>query len=190
MAPVHVGVGHDDDLVVAGIVDVEALPHTSAYGTDHSLYLGVGEDLVHVGLLDVEDFAAQGQYRLEVPVTALLGRAARRVALDDVQLAPRRVLGRTVGELAGQRRALQIPLADRVAHLPRRLARPRGLQGLVDDRPRLARPLLQELGQIPVRVALDEALDLGVPELGLGLPLELRLTQLDGYNGRQSLPNV
>src|SRR5918997_7230434 len=125
VAPVHVGVGHDDDLVVAGLRDVEGLPHPRAYSADHGLYLDVGEDLVYVGLLDVEDLAPQGQYRLEVPLPTLLRATTGRVALDDVQLAARRVLGRTIRQLAGQRRALQVALADGVAHLPRGLARPR-----------------------------------------------------------------
>ena len=58
-------------------------------------------------LLDVEDLAAQGQDGLEVPVAALLGRAAGAVALDDVQLALGRVALGAVGQLAGQGHALQ-----------------------------------------------------------------------------------
>src|SRR5215208_284209 len=190
MTPVHVGVGHDDDLVVAGLPYVEGLPHSGAYGADHGLYLDVGEDLVDVGLLDVEDLAPQGQYRLEVPLPALLRATTGRVALDDVQLAPRRVFRREIRQLARQRRALQIPLADSVSHLPRGLARPRGLQRLVDDRLRLGGTLLEELGEEAVRGALHEALDLGVPELGLGLSLELRVPHLDRDDGREPLPYV
>src|SRR5215204_1101353 len=92
VAPINVSVGHDDDLVVARLPDVEGLPHPGAYSADHGLYLDVGEDLVDVGLLDVEDLASQRQYRLEVSLPALLGTTARRVALDDVQLAPCRIL--------------------------------------------------------------------------------------------------
>src|SRR5829696_1304071 len=102
MAPIDVCVGHDDDLVVAGLLDVEGLPHTCAYGGDHGLYLDVGEDLIHVGLLDVEDLAPQRQYGLKVPLPSLLGAAPRRITLDDVELAPGRVLGSTIGELARQ----------------------------------------------------------------------------------------
>src|SRR5215217_7327451 len=190
MASVHVGVGHDDDLVVAGLRDVEGLSHPGPYSADHGLYLDVGEDLVNVGLLDVEDLASQGQYSLEVPLPALLCATTSRVALDDVQLAPRRILGRTIRQLAGERRALEVALADGVAHLPRGLPRPRGLQRLVDDRLRLGRPLLEELGEKAVRGALHEAFDLGVPELGLGLPLELRIPQLDRDDCREPLPDV
>src|SRR5215210_5767229 len=190
MASVHVGVGHDHDLVVAGLLDVEGLPHAGAYSGDHGLYLGVGEDLVHVGLLDVENLAPQRQYGLEIPLPPLLGAAARRVALDDVELAPGRVPGRAIGELAWQRRALQVALADLLPHRPGREPRPRGLQRLVDDRLGLTRVLLQELGQVTVGHALDETLDLRVPELGLCLSLELGLLQLDRDDRGQTFPDV
>src|SRR5829696_3686143 len=190
VASVHVGVGHDHDLVVARLVYVEGLPHPGAYGGDHSLYLDVGEDLVHVGLLDVEDLAPQRQNGLEVPLPPLLGGPARRVALDDVELAPCRVLGRAIGELAWQRRALQVALADLLPHGPGREPRPRGLQRLVDDGLGLTGTLLQELGQVTVGRALDETFDLCVPELGLGLPLELRLGELDRDDRGQAFPDV
>src|SRR5918998_5668724 len=190
VAAVDVGVGHQHYLIVPALRHVEGLPHAGADGADHGLYLDVGEDLVHVGLLDVEDLAAQRQDGLEISLPALLARTARRVALDDVQLAPGRVLGRAVCQLARQRRALQVALADRIPHLARRLTGPRRLQGLVDDRLRLGRMLLQELGQELVRGALDEALDLGVPQLGLGLALELRLAELHRDDGREPLADV
>src|SRR5918997_1517563 len=190
VAAVAVGVGHQHDLVVPALRHVEGLPHAGADGADHGLYLDVGEDLVHVGLLDVEDLAAQRQDGLEISLPALLGQTPRRVALDDVQLAPGRVLGGAVCQLARQRRALQVALADRVPHLARRLTGPRRLQGLVDDRLRLGRMLLQELGQELVSGALDEALDLGVPQLGLGLALELRLAELHRDDGREPLADV
>src|SRR5215210_1809532 len=93
MTSVHVGVGHDHDLVVAGLLDVEGLPHAGADGGDHGLYLDVGEDLVHVGLLDVEDLAPQRQYRLKIPLPPLLGTSPRRIAFDNVEFAPGWVLG-------------------------------------------------------------------------------------------------
>src|SRR5215208_5061730 len=164
MTSVHVGIGHNDDLVVPGLVEIEALPHTGPYRAYQGLYLGVGEDLVDVGLLHVEDLAAQRQYGLEVSVPPAFGRSACRVALDDVELAPGRVPGRAIGELARQRRALQVALADLLPHRPGRESRPRGLQCLVDDRLGLTRTLLQDLGQVTV---------------GHGLPLELGLLQLD-----------
>ena len=95
MVAVDVGVGHQHDLVVAQLVEVELLVDAGAERGDDRLDLGVGQHLVDAGLLDVEDLAADRQDRLDPRVAALLGRAAGRVALDDEDLA---LLG--VGRLA------------------------------------------------------------------------------------------
>jgi hypothetical protein len=73
----------------------------------------------------------QRQDRLELAVAPLLGRAAGGVALDDVQLAQRRILLLAVGQLAGQAQPVQDALAaGHLARLARRLAGPRGLDDL------------------------------------------------------------
>src|SRR6202008_1628815 len=86
---VDVGVGHDDELVVAELVELEpvlAFADARADGGDQRADLVVGENLDQSGLLDVEDLALDRQDRLEHAVAALLGRAAGRVALDDEEL--------------------------------------------------------------------------------------------------------
>ena len=101
MAAVHVGVAHDDDAVVAQLGDVEVVrAHPGPEGGDDVADLLRGERLVEARLLDVQDLAPQRQDRLEGPVAALLGRAAGRVALDEVELAPLGVPLLAFGELA------------------------------------------------------------------------------------------
>ena len=57
-----------------------------------------------------------------------------------------RVADGAVGQLAWQRRALEQAFATReVASLAGRVARPRRVDGLLDDLPRLGRVLLEEL---------------------------------------------
>ena len=89
---VHVRVGHDDQAVVAQLVDIEIGADAGAQGRDQRGDLLAGDEAVKTRLLDVEHLAAQGQDGLELAVAALLGRTACRIALDDVQLAQRRVL--------------------------------------------------------------------------------------------------
>ena len=188
---VDVGVGHDDDLVVARLLDVELVADAGADGADHREDLVVGEHLVDARLLDVDDLAAQRQDRLERAVARLLGGAAGRVALHEVDLAERRVLDGAVGQLAGQRAALEQALAAReVARLARGAARPRRVDRLLDDLPRLGGVLLEELGQLLVDRRLDQAADLGVAQLGLGLALELRVLELDRDERREALAHV
>ena len=92
VAAVDVRIGHDDDAVVAQLLDLEVVAaHAGAdAGAEHGDQGGdlLGRDqLVEARLLDVEHLAAQRQDRLVLAVTALLGRAAGGVTLDDEQLA-------------------------------------------------------------------------------------------------------
>ena len=93
---VDVGIGHEHDLVVPGLVGVEVLADAGAERRDHGLHLVVAEGPVEARLLDVEDLAAQRQDRLRLGVAALDGRTAGRVALDDEDLGERRVFARAV----------------------------------------------------------------------------------------------
>ena len=108
---VDVGVGHQHDLVVAQLVEVELLVDAGAERGDDRLDLGVGQHLVDAGLLDVEDLAADREDRLDARVPALPGRAAGRVALDDEDLALLGVGRLAVRQLAGQAAAAEQPLA-------------------------------------------------------------------------------
>ena len=122
--PVHVGVRHQDHLVVAQLLEVELLADAGADRRDQRLDLLVREHLVDAVLLDVDDLAAQRQHGLRVAVARLLAAAAGRVALHDEELRQRRVLDGAVGELARQRRVLERRLAPRqVARLARSVAR-------------------------------------------------------------------
>ncbi len=68
---IDVGVSHQNDLVVPGLLDVELVTDTGPDRCDQRLDLVVLEDLVDPALLDVEDLAPQGKNRLGVPVSPL-----------------------------------------------------------------------------------------------------------------------
>ena len=108
---VDVGVRHQDDLVIAELLDVEVLVDPGAEGRDQRLDLLVLQDLVDPRLLDVQDLAADREDRLVLRVAAGLGRAAGGVTLDDEDLALGGVVRLAVGQLARQRRRLQQALA-------------------------------------------------------------------------------
>ncbi len=137
MRAVDVGVGHDDDLVVAQLVGVELVAaDAGAERGDQRADLLAREHLVEARALDVEDLAAQRQHRLEFAVAALLGGAAGRVALDDEQFGLGRIALLAVGELAGQRGDVERALAaGQLARLAGGLARGGGLDHLADDDP-------------------------------------------------------
>src|SRR5438034_9435880 len=108
MATVDIGVGHDDDAVIARLRRLEILAaDAGAERLDQGADLGRGQHLVEAGALDIQDLALQWQDRLEAAVAALLRRAPGAVALDDEEFAQRRVALLAVGELAGQVRDVE-----------------------------------------------------------------------------------
>ena len=158
---------------------------------DDRLDLFVVQRLVEARLLHVEDLALEREHGLEVAVARLLGAAAGRVALDEVDLGHRRVAVAAVGELAGQRAALERVLPAReFLRLARRLAAARGADALLDDLLRDRRILLEVLRERGDHEAVDDALDFAVAELGLGLALELRLLDLHADHCGEAFADV
>ena len=86
MGAVDVGVGHENDLAVAGRLYVEGASGAGPDHLDNGRALGVAQHVRLRGLLHIEDFVADGQQRLELGVAGVLGGAQRRIALDDEQL--------------------------------------------------------------------------------------------------------
>ena len=150
---VDVGVGHDDDAVVAQFVGVEvvaahALADTRAERGDQRQDLVAGQQLLVTRTLDIQDLAAQRQDRLELAIAALLGRAPGGVTLDDVDFAKGRIFFLTVSQLARQAHAVQHALAP--GHLPglaRRFAGSRCIDDLAADDLGVDRVLQQIVGK-------------------------------------------
>ncbi len=150
----------------------------------------VVEDLVELGLLAVDQLAAERQDCLVTAVATLLGGAAGGIALDDIQLGQGGVALGAVRELARQPAAGERALADGLARLARGLAGAGGVEALVDDPAGNGGVFLQEEFEFLADDLLDDAVDLRVGELGLGLALEARLRQLDGDDRDQALAHV
>src|SRR6185369_14842875 len=98
---VDVRVGHDDDAVVAKLLDVEVFgADAAAKRRNHRLDLVAAQHLVEARFLDVQNLALERQDRLETAVPTLLRGAAGGLALDNVKLASRRIALLTISKLA------------------------------------------------------------------------------------------
>src|SRR5690606_12417617 len=100
---IDIGVGHDDDAVVAELLEVLFDPYAAAQCRDECGDLLGLKHLVEAGALDVQDLSAKGKDRLELALPALLGGTTGGLALDDVDLAELGVLFLAVAELARKR---------------------------------------------------------------------------------------
>jgi len=88
MRPVDIGVSHDNDFTVPQIGNIEIFSSdTGSESGNHGSDFLVGEDFIQPCLFDIEDLTTEGQDGLEFTVTALFGRTAGRVTLDDVYFA-------------------------------------------------------------------------------------------------------
>ena len=134
MRAVHVGVGHDDNLVVARLREVELFLDARPDRCDDRPDFLVVQHLVEARLFHVDDLAAQGQNGLEVALASLLGRTAGRVALHEIDLAERRVGEGAVGQLAGEVGYVERRLLAReITGFARRFTGPCRRHRLVDD---------------------------------------------------------
>ena len=176
---VHVGIGHDDDLVVAQVLFAIGRGSAAAKGLDEVGELLVAGELVLRRRSDVEDLAAQRQHGLRFPVARLLGGTAGRVTLDDEQFGAILLRGRAIGELAGKAQLADGRLARDVLFL----AALDALLGAIDDEVQqpvsLGRMTRQPMIEMIAHRVLDNAHGLHRGELVLGLALKLRLADED-----------
>ena len=192
MRPVDVGVGHDDDAVIAQLVDVVfVLAEAGSQRRDERDDFLRADQLLEPGALDIEDLAAERKDRLELAVASLLGGPSRRIALDQIQLAQRGIALLAVGELAWQAHAVQHALAARkFARLARCFAGTRGIDDLAADDSRIGGIFEQELVELAADHVLNDRLHFGRHELVLGLRRELGLRHLDRQHAGQALAHI
>ena len=193
---IDVGIGHDDDLVVAQFLVVRLLAvfakaKSYAQSLDDVVYLLVLECLVPHYTFNVEDLTADGQDGLEMTVTSLLGTAARRVTLDDEEFAVCCISVGAVGQFAGQTTASHGRLALYVLACLACSYTCCGCQNhLVHDDFRLVGVLLQVVAESFAYGLLDCTSHFAVAKLCLGLAFELGLCHLHADNGCQTFAEV
>ena len=149
--------------MVAQLVGVELLaPDAGAQRRDQVHDRLAGQHLVEAGALDVQDLAAQRQHRLVGAVAALLGAAAGAVAFDDEDFALGGIAFLAIGQLAGQRRAVQRALAaGQFARLAGGFARGGGFHHLAHDGPGFGRMLLEPGAQLVDQRAFHDGAHFG-----------------------------
>ena len=172
---VDIGVGHDDDPLVAQRLLAVMRSGAGAERQDDVRQLLVGAHLVGRRAGDVEDLAAQRQDRLGLAVARLLGRAAGAVALDEEDLGAGGAVAGAIGELAGQPQFARRRLARQLALLPPPLALLGALGDAIQQHPRGRRIAAEPMVEMVLDGTLDEPRRLGGGEPLLGLALKLRI---------------
>src|SRR5690606_31313388 len=192
MRTVNVGVRHDDDVVVAQLVDIEFIAADTATerGNQRADLLG-RQHAVEPGLLNVKDLTLERQDGLGLAVAALLRRTARRVTFHNVEFRQGRVSLLAVGELAGQAGDVQRALA--AGHLPSLACSFTGagsIDHLAHHRLGLVGPLQQIIAEELVHFLFDRCLHFRGNQLVLRLGGKLGIGYLDRDDRCQSFSSI
>ena len=199
MGSVDVGIGHDDDPAVAQFLNIETAfavflgrgnADAGADRGDERLNFCVLEDLIEAGLLDIDNFALDRQNGLESAIAPLLGRAAGRVAFDDVEFGEGWIALRAVCELSGKSATGEGALADCLTRFASGFAGPCGHEALLDDAFAYIRVLVEVQHQSLVTDRANDSIHLGRDELHFRLGFETRIGMLHAHNGGEAFEYI
>ena len=176
MGTVHISISHDDNLVVAELLDFEFRTDTRTDGVHQVLdFFGV-EHAMKACLFDVQNLTADREDGLEFAAAAHLGRTTSGVTLDNKHFAFLRVAATAVGKLARESTAFEdVFAAGEGTGAMRRLAGESCIVDLVQNDSDSCRVFLEEFFELGTECGVHVACNFGVAELALGLAFELRL---------------
>ncbi len=133
---------------------------------------------------------ANRQDRLELPVAALLGRAAGRIALDNIQLGVRGIAIGAIRQLARQPATGERGFSHRFPCLARRLPGTRRVQPLVHHLLRHRRIGVQMRHQAVVSDRTDDAFDFRRQQFFFWLVVELGVRVFDRNHRHQTFQQI
>ena len=162
MRAIDIGIGHDDDLVVAQFLDVELIPpDAGAQCGDQGTDFLAGEHAIKPGALDVKDFPLERQDGLIGARAALFGGATGRVTLDQEEFGFGGIAFLTIGQLAGERGHVERRLAaGQFARLAGGFAGEGRLNDLADDDAGVLGVFFEPFGQLFVDEVFHRGADL------------------------------
>ena len=149
MGSVDIGIGHDDNPVIAKLCDIKILMDSAAKCCNHRLDLGIAQDTVQPCLLDVEDLSSERKDGLRRTRTRCLCGASCRISLNQKDLTVLRILVRAVRKLTWERHPVECRLSPRqVPRLPGRVPGSLRHHRLLDNELSDLRMLLQIDGKL------------------------------------------
>ena len=91
MRTIHIGISHDNNLMIPQLGNIKILMNSCSKRRDHSLDLRIGVNLIQPCFFYIQDFSSQWKDRLCRTLSRCLCRTTRRISLDDVDLTVFRI---------------------------------------------------------------------------------------------------
>ena len=186
---IHIGVGHDDDALVAQRIVAVA---RAGAATKRLHQIGEFRDSAQLaggGARDVQDLAAQREDGLGGAVARLLGGAAGGIAFDEKNLRAARRIARAIGELAGQAQFACRGFAGDFALLPPFQPIVRLIDDEIQQPVGFLRVLRQPMIEMIAHDVFDQPRGVRRGQLLFRLALEFRLADEDRTACRRPRPS-
>ena len=192
MRSIYIRIRHDNDAVISELVWIKLVFTNAAAQRSHKIAdLCGAQHFVEARLLHIQNLAFKRQDGLEFSITALLGRATRRIPLHEVQLAQRRVALLAVRQFAGQARNIQRAFpASHFPRLARGLAGSRCVDHFSDHQFGIGRVFHQEVAKELVHCLLNRTLHFAGHQFVFRLRGKLGIRHLHRHNSRQAFSRV
>ena len=104
MGTIHIGIGHNNNLVITELRNIEVVSvsfgKSTAERIDHGFDFRIGQYLINTCLLHIQDLATNRKNRLIGTVSGCFGTAACGISLDNEDFALGSVPGFTVCQLS------------------------------------------------------------------------------------------
>ena len=77
MCTIHIGIRHDDDLIISESFEIKIIFDSGTYSRDQCLHFIIGHNLLHNSLFGVQDLTSQWEDGLEVAIASLFCATSR-----------------------------------------------------------------------------------------------------------------
>ncbi len=190
VAAVHIGVGHDDDFLIAEFGGIEVVADAAAQGLDEDADFFKAQDFVEAGFFDVDDFAFEGEDGLILDVASLGGGATCGIAFDDEEFGVV-ALTLAIAEFGGHGAGFEGGFAaGEFAGLAGGLAGLGSDDALQAEFFGIAGVLFEPGFEAVVDRVTDKGLDLWIEEFFLGLIVEGGVGEFDTDDGGDAFAEV
>ena len=107
MSTIHIGIGHNDDLVITQFCNIKILMDTGSESSDHGFDLGISINLIQSCFLYVQDFSTQRKNCLCCTASCYLCGTTGGITLYNVDLAVFRIFIGAVCQFSRKGHSLQ-----------------------------------------------------------------------------------
>ena len=191
MCTVHIGIGHDDDLMIPQFGNIKIFMDTGTKCSDHGFDLRIAVDSIQTGFLHIQDLSTKRQDRLGCTASRCLGRTAGRIPLYDVDLTVFGIFIRTVCQFSRKRQSFQCRFSSgQITGFSRRISGTLCQYRFVHDGFCHRRILLQKNLQCSAYHSIHGTSRLTVTQLLFRLSFKLRFFNFYTDDGSQTLTDI